>query len=82
MTDINLIDIHKKLEELISHCYQRYKNIMTDSERETCEMYLYVQGEYEEALTNLVAILEEHKIEIDKKCLGKIEEAKKIMELE
>ncbi len=79
MKDENLIDIHKKLERLISYCYQKHKEIMSASEKETCEMYLYEQGEYEEALTNLMAILEKHQIEIGKECFDKIEEAKKIM---
>lgn len=81
MTDANLVDIHKKLEKLIAYCYEKNKEVMTISEREICEMYLYEQGEYEEALTNLIPILKNHQVKIDQECLDKLDEAKKIMEI-
>lgn len=79
MTNINLIEAHKKLEELIFYCYEKHKKIMTDMERETCEMYLYEQGEYELALDEIEAILKHYKIVLDQECSVKIAEAKKIM---
>jgi len=72
---------YKKLEKLIGYCYEKYKEKFTDIERENCELYLYEQGEYGEALTNLIAILEDYKIVLDQESKDKINEAKKLMSL-
>ena len=81
MLNENFIELYKKLEALIGYCYEKYKEKFTDIERENCELYLYEQGEYEEALTNLVATLEDHKIILDQESKDKIMEAKKLMNL-
>jgi len=81
MTNPNLLEHYKKLEELMGDCYEKYKNLMTDNEKEECEEYLYTQGEYGLALESLVAILKVYKVD-DKECGDKLEEARKLMELD
>lgn len=79
MIDKKLLDIYKTLEQLIGFCYEKYKINFEESERDRCEEYLYDQGEYELALSELEAILEYRKIKIDEECYKKIQEAKKLM---
>lgn len=82
MQSQELIVLYKKLEELISFCYEKYKAKMTEAERNECEEYLYQQGEYELALDSLQAIIVKYEIELDEECLAKIKEAKILMDLE
>ncbi len=79
MTNQNLREHYKKLEKLIGFCYEKYKSEMTESERNVCEEYLYDQGEYELALDSVESILKYYKIDLDKECSDKIEDAKKLM---
>ncbi len=81
MTDKKILDLYKKLEELIGFCYEKYKTSFEESERKTCEEYLYDQGEYELALSELEAIVQHHKIKVDEECQKKIHEAKNLMSL-
>lgn len=80
MSDEKLLEHYKKLEELMGGCYEKYKHLMNEEEKDCIEEYLYTQGEYEEAWGNLKAILGGYKVD-DKECLEKLEEAKKLMGL-
>jgi len=57
-----LIELHKKIESLLGACYEKNKEKFTEVERELIEMYLYEQGEYEEALTSYEACLAAHSV--------------------
>lgn len=81
MTNQNLREHYKRLENLIGFCYEKYKLKMTESERNICEEYLYDQGEYELALDSVLSILKYYKVDLGQECSAKIEEAKKLMGL-
>ena len=78
----NLTELYKQLEFLIGSCYEKHKDSFNDCERETCESFLYQYGEYELALGNLLAILEQHSIEQDDECRTNIITAKRKMGLD
>jgi hypothetical protein len=70
-----------KIEALISYGYEKYKASLSVDEKKMCNMYLYEQGEYEEALTNLTAMLRNHKVEIDPETKTKFKEAYDLMNI-
>jgi hypothetical protein len=80
-TNNDLIVLHNRLRDLIAYGYEKYKFRMTDEERKLCEEYLYIQGEYEEALGNITAILERYKVKLDHESIHKNNEARKLMGL-
>jgi len=82
MVEINYIELYKKIEELISSCYEKYKDKFSVEEQDRCEMYLYTQGEYEEALGEILAILKKHNIEMEDGCYKSINAAKKLMKID
>jgi hypothetical protein len=86
MTEDNQAQLQKKheawkrLNELISFAYEKYKLGLLENERHEVEEFLY-HREYEEALTNLIAILEKHKIVVDYESGAKLKEAYERMKI-
>ncbi len=73
---------YERIQQLISDCYEPYKVKMTAPEREICEENLYIHNEYEEALTNFLAILKKHHIVLTLKNVSKINEVKRLIGLD
>ena len=54
-----------KSESLISMLFEKYKQNLSEEDRELCDEYLYEQGEYEEAISMLLAGLKYKNISLN-----------------
>ncbi len=71
---MNINQSKPKVEILLAKVYEKYKHSFNDEDKESCEMYLYEQGEYEEALSMLLAALQYNEISIDHESRDTINE--------
>lgn len=74
----DLVELHQKLKSLIEGVYLKYKESLNKQDGEDCEEYLE-QGEYELAISNLLASLEKEKIEIDPDSSAKVDQIYNLM---
>lgn len=71
----------KKLEELIAYGFATYRDKFAPNEVDIIAQWLSYAGEYELALTELVAVLNKYEIVIDDKTKNKLREAYILMKL-
>ncbi len=75
-----LVNLYKQLESLIGSIYEKYKDQFSPEDREDYEE-MFAQGEYELAMSSLLASLKNNNIILEQGSLTKVDEIYKLMEI-